>query len=112
MLKKEDNIIKNYLKKLKLLERYNKFYFEKDSPVVSDKQYDDLKKDIVKLKKNNSFLKKHGSIDKNVGFKPSSKFAKIKHAKPMLSLANAFNITDINDFIKKINNYLLSLIHI
>ena len=106
MLKKEDNIIKNYLKKLKLLERYNKFYFEKDSPVVSDKQYDDLKKDIVKLKKNNSFLKKHGSIDKNVGFKPSSKFAKIKHAKPMLSLANAFNITDINDFIKKINNYL------
>ena len=106
MSKKEDDIISNYLKKKNLLEKYNKFYYDKDSPSVNDQQYDDLKKKIIELEKNNSFLKKYGSINKKVGFKPSSKFDKIKHAKPMLSLANAFNIIDVGDFIKKINNYL------
>jgi len=106
MPKKEDNIIKNYLKKIKLIEQYNKFYYDQDSPIVSDQQYDDLNKEIIELEKNNSFLKKHGSISNNVGFRPSSKFNKIKHAKPMLSLMNAFDASSIEDFIKKINNYL------
>jgi DNA ligase (NAD+) len=106
MSKTTDNIIKDYLIKKKLLEKYNKFYYDKDSPVVTDQKYDNLKKKIIELENNNSFPKKYPSINKNVGFKPSLKFAKIKHVKPMLSLANAFNINDINDFIKKINNYL------
>ena len=106
MPKKEDNIIKNYLKKIKLIEQYNKFYYDQDSSIVSDQQYDDLNKEIIELEKNNSFLKKHGSISNNVGFRPSSKFNKIKHAKPMLSLMNAFDASSIEDFIKKINNYL------
>ena len=106
MPKKEDSIIQNYLKKIRLLEKYNNFYYDKDSPLISDQQYDDLRKEIIKLEENNSFLKKYNSINDNVGYKPSSKFKKIKHAKPMLSLANAFNIEDIEDYIKKINNYL------
>ena len=106
MSKKEDDIIANYLKKIKLLNQYNKFYYDKDSPVISDELYDGLKKEIIKLEENNIFLKKYNSINEKVGFKPSSKFAKIKHSKPMLSLANAFNASDIDDFVKKINNYL------
>ena len=106
MSKNKDNIIKNYLKKRKKLNVYDKFYYDKDSPAATDQQYDSIKKEIIELEKNNFFLKKYSSINKKVGFKPSSKFAKIKHSKPMLSLANAFNIGDIEDFIKKINNYL------
>ena len=106
MTKNKDNIIKNYLKKRKILKVYDKFYHEKDSPVATDQQYDSVKKEIIELEKDNSFLKKYSSINEKVGFKPSSKFTKIKHSKPMLSLANAFNIGDIKDFIKKINNYL------
>jgi len=106
MSKTKDNTIKNYLKKTKLLQEYNKFYYDKDSPIVTDQQYDALKKEIIKIEINNSFLKKYSSVSDSVGFKPSSKFAKIKHAKPMLSLSNAFNIRDIEDFIKKINNFL------
>ena len=44
MSKTTDNIIKDYLIKKKLLEKYNKFYYDKDSPVVTDQKYDDLKK--------------------------------------------------------------------
>jgi len=106
MLKKEDGIVKNYLKKRKLLEEYNKFYYDKDSPIITDQEYDTVKQETIELEKNYNFLKKYGSINDRVGFKPSSKFTKIKHAKPMLSLANAFNIGDVSDFIKKINNYL------
>jgi len=106
MPRKEDNIIKNYLEKVKLIEKYNKSYYDEDLPTTSDQQYDELKKEILELGKNHSFLKKYGSINNKVGFKPSSKFNKIKHAKLMLSLANAFDNIDIKDFIKKINNYL------
>jgi len=106
MSKKKDNTTKNYLNKKRLLEKYNKFYYDKDSPVVSDQSYDDLKKQIIELENKNVTLRKFGSINNKVGFKPSSKFNKIKHAKPMLSLANAFDANDIADFIKKINNYL------
>ena len=41
-----------------------------------------------------------------VGAKPASKFKKIKHLKPMLSLSNAFGKDDMKDFLSKIRNYL------
>ena len=103
---REDEIIKDYLKKVKLIEKYNKFYYDKDSPKISDHKYDELKKETQTLEKKYLFLKKYETINNKVGFKPSSKFQKIKHSKPMLSLANAFNNNDIKDFTKKINNYL------
>jgi len=106
MSSKEDVIIQNYLKKVKFIEKYNESYYAKDSPIVSDQKYDELKKETLELEKKHSFLKKYGSIKNKIGFKPSSKFNKIKHSKPMLSLANAFNNEDIKDFEKKINNYL------
>ena len=106
MSSKEDSIIKNYLEKVESIEKHNKSYYDKDSPIISDQKYDELKKKTLDLEKKYSFLKKYGSMDKKVGFKPSSKFNKIKHSKPMLSLANAFDSNDIKDFIKKINNYL------
>ena len=106
MINKEDNIIKNYLDKIKLIEKHNQSYYDNDSPDVPDQKYDELKKEIIELEKKYIFLKKYGSVQNKIGFKPSSKFNKIKHSKPMLSLANAFNGKDINDFGKKINNYL------
>ena len=78
MSKTKDNINKNYLKKIKLLQSYDKFYYDKDSPVVNDQQYDTLKKEIITLEINNSFLKKYSRVNDSVGYKPSSKFGKIK----------------------------------
>ena len=103
---KEDSITKNYLKIVKLIKKYNKAYYDKDTPEVSDQKYDELKKETLDLEKKYLFLKKFSSITNLVGFKPSSKFNKIKHSKPMLSLANAFDNNDIKDFAKKIDNFL------
>ncbi len=104
MEKKE--IEKSYIKKIEKLNRYNKAYFEQDNPIVSDKDYDDLKNKILDFEKKYSFLKKKKSPLEKIGYKPSSKFKKIKHLKPMLSLSNAFEIEDMKVFLSKINNFL------
>ncbi len=106
MGKENSEIIKDYQKKIKLIKRYNKLYYNDDSPSVSDSEYDKLKREVVDLEKKNKFLKKFGSIKNIVGSKPSNKFKKTKHTKPMLSLSNAFNKEDMVSFLKKINNYL------
>ena len=95
-----------YIKKIDELIKYNKFYFLKDSPVISDDRYDALKLEVIELEKNYPFLKKYRSIDKIIGAPPSNKFKKIKHLVPMLSLSNAFDIKNMGDFIKKIKNLL------
>ena len=106
MPKEKSDIIKDYQKKIKLIKKYNKLYYNDDSPLIPDSEYDKLKKEIVDLEDQNRFLKKFGSIKNIVGSKPSNKFKKIKHTKPMLSLSNAFGKEDMVNFLKKINNYL------
>jgi len=104
MNKKKIEII--YKKKIKLLNEYNKNYYDKSSPLVTDKKYDDLKKDILLLEKNNKFLNSNNSPSKTVGYKPSKNFKKAFHRFPMLSLANAFGREDLINFEKKILNFL------
>ena len=99
-------IINFYKKKISLLKKHNKLYFNNDSPIISDAEYDSLKKEIINLEKDNDFLKKLNLNHKIVGSPPSNKFKKIKHLKPMLSLSNAFDKNDMKDFVSKISNFL------
>ena len=99
-------IKKDYLNKVKLLNKYNKFYYDKSNPIVSDQEYDDLKLDIFKIEKKYPNLISKESPSLKVGFKPSKNFKKIKHKIPMLSLRNAFNEEDLVNFEKKILNFL------
>ena len=97
---------KEYVKKISLLNQYNKNYYDLSSPLVTDSIYDELKIEILNLEKNNPFLKDDKSPSKIVGFRPSKNFKKIKHREPMLSLANAFSKDDLVNFEKKIINFL------
>tara|TARA_Y100001935_G_scaffold3232_1_gene2645 strand:+ start:331 stop:2361 length:2031 start_codon:yes stop_codon:yes gene_type:complete len=96
----------DYKKKIKLIDKLNKFYYEKSKPLVSDSEYDDLKNEVLRLEKDNDFLKSKYSPAKMVGFKPSKNFKKVSHRVQMLSLANAFTEEDLVNFEKKILNYL------
>ena len=102
----EKDIEKKYKKKIRLINRYNKFYFNESNPIVSDQEYDELKAEILSLESNNKSLKSIKSPSKNVGYKPSKNFKKITHRVPMLSLANAFGREDLINFEKKIFNFL------
>ena len=99
-------IKKDYLKIINELQSHNKAYYEKDKPITSDQQYDILKKKIFDLENEYKFLKSDQSPKESVGFKPSKNFQKVKHKVPMLSLSNAFNEEDLNNFEKKILNFL------
>ena len=104
MEKKE--IEKVYNKKINKLRKHDKAYFLRDKPLISDKEYDDIKNDILKLEKKYTYLKNKNSPSKKVGYEPSSKFKKVQHDIPMLSLANAFSKENIEDFLKKIKKFL------
>jgi DNA ligase (NAD+) len=95
-----------YLKKIELVKKYNKNYYDKNKPIVSDQIFDLLKKDIINLESKYKFLKNEHSPTKSVGFEPSKNFQKVKHRVPMLSLGNAFEENDLKNFEKKINNFL------
>ncbi len=100
------NLISKFKKKINELKAHNKHYFSEDNPIISDREYDDLKKELIKLERENKFLKKLNLLDNLVGSPPTNKFKKIKHLLPMLSLSNAFDKDDMVDFLKKINNFL------
>ena len=103
---KKEEIYKKYNKKIKLLTKYNKFYFDKSAPIVSDKEYDDLKGEILYLENKYAFLKSKSSPATVIGHKPSKNFKKSSHKIPMLSLSNAFSEDDLINFEKKIINFL------
>ena len=99
-------ILSDYKKKIKLLIEYNKSYYDSNKSLVTDKEYDELKKDILILESNHSFLDSKNSPSKTVGFKPSKNFQKLPHKVPMLSLSNAFDKEDLVNFEKRILNFL------
>ena len=103
-IKKE--IISKHKKNLNIIKEHNKNYYINDKPKISDAEYDQIKIEALKLENRYSFLKNYQSINSIIGAKPFNKFKKIKHLSPMLSLANAFNFEDMQDFLKKIKNFL------
>ena len=99
-------IQKKYNNKIKLINKYNDFYYDKSQPIVDDQVYDNLKREILQLEIDYDFLRSEKSPSKNVGHKPSRNFKKSLHKVPMLSLGNAFSEDDLNNFEKKIKNFL------
>ena len=105
-MKEKNEIIQKYKLKVKNLKIHNNLYYNNDNPEITDAEYDFLKKEIFNLEKKYKYLDNLNLTKKIVGSKPTSKFKKFKHLRPMLSLANAFNKSDMEDFLKKIFNFL------
>ena len=103
---KKKEIQKKYKNKIKLISKYNTSYYDKSDPIVNDHVYDVLKKEILQLESDYKFLKSENSPSNVVGHKPSKNFNKSLHKVPMLSLGNAFSEEDLENFEKKIKNFL------
>ena len=95
---------KNQFIKLKSqLKKFNKSYYN-SKPDITDSEFDKLKAKYEEILNKNPLLRNLDDI--GVGTQPSSKFKKIQHKSPMLSLANSFSLNDLNDFFNKAKNYL------
>jgi DNA ligase (NAD+) len=100
-------LIKNkYQEKIRLIKKYNKKYYNENLSTITDSEYDELKKEVLILESKYHFLNDKNSPSINVGHKPLKHFKKATHRVPMLSLGNAFSEQDLENFEKKIMNYL------
>ena len=103
---KKKQIEEKYNNYINLFKKYNNYYYNKNKPVVSDREFDELKLKITYLEEKYNYLKSVDSPKNIVGYKPSKNFKKISHKVPMLSLSNAFTEEDLLNFEKKILNFL------
>src|SRR5882724_8032669 len=95
------------LKRLALeIESHDKHYYQDDAPKISDADYDALRKRVNAIEARFPELVTSESPSQKVGAKPSGRFAKVRHAVPMLSLDNAFAEEDVVDFVARIRRFL------
>ena len=77
-------------------------YYNDDAPEISDYEYDNLMKELIKIEEENPQIKRADSPSSRVGGKPLDKFTQITHKIPMLSLSNAYSDKDLKDFDKRV----------
>ena len=95
------------LKRLALeLEGHDRRYYQDDAPSVTDAEYDALRQRYNAIEKRFPEFVTSESPSQKIGAQPSGRFAKVRHAVPMLSLDNAFAEQDVLDFAARIRRFL------
>src|ERR1043165_9325306 len=88
------------------LTEHDKRYYQNDKPTVTDAEYDTLKRRYGEIEQRFPELKTLESLTLKVGAPPTGRFAKVRHAVPMLSLDNAFSEEDVTRFVDRIRRFL------
>jgi DNA ligase (NAD+) len=89
-----------------LINKYDKAYYQDAESLVSDREYDKLFADLVKLENDNPALIQSDSPTQRVGGKPLTQFEQVTHDVPMLSLQNTYSREEVEDFHKRISKEL------
>jgi DNA ligase (NAD+) len=85
---------------------HDKLYYEKDQPEISDAEYDALMRELIRLEREHPELLSPDSPTQRIAAQASSKFAKARHAVPMLSLANALSREELVEFVERVRRFL------
>ena len=85
---------------------HDKRYHQEDAPTISDAAYDALRRRNEAVEARFPHLVRADSPSRRVGAAPAAKFAKVRHAIPMLSLGNAFAPEEVADFVGRVRRFL------
>jgi DNA ligase (NAD+) len=85
---------------------HDRRYHGEDAPTISDAEYDALRRELEAIEARFPDLAGTGEASASVGAKASDKFAKVRHAVPMLSLGNAFSDEEIGEFVERVRRFL------
>ena len=103
-----NNIKKKIEKMIENILKYNQYYYTNNESLISDVEYDNLIKELKELEEQYPQFKSVESPTEKVGATNlrESKFQKITHKKPMLSLSNTYNEGEISDFIERVRKLI------
>src|SRR3989440_214923 len=85
---------------------HDKRYYQEDTPTVSDAEYDVLRRRNEEIERRFPDLVRTDSPSRRIGAAPAQKFAKVRHAVPMLSLGNAFSDDEVGEFVTRVRRFL------
>jgi DNA ligase (NAD+) len=85
---------------------HDRAYYQNDAPVISDADYDVLRRRYEALEGQFPELADEDSLSRKVGAAPAEKFAKVAHAVPMLSLGNIFSDEELEEFVARVKRFL------
>ena len=85
---------------------HDRRYYQEDAPLVSDADYDALRRRYEALEARFPQLATPESLTRKIGAAPAEKFAKIRHALPMLSLGNVFSDEEVVEFVARVRRFL------
>jgi DNA ligase (NAD+) len=85
---------------------HDRRYHGEDAPIISDAEYDELRRRYSALEEAFPQLAGADSLNRKVGAAPSEKFAKVRHRVPMLSLGNIFADEEVEEFCARVRRFL------
>lgn len=88
------------------ISHHDKLYYSEDAPSISDADYDAMRLRNSAIEARFPELVRADSPSEKVGAAPAEQFGKLRHVVPMLSLGNAFNGEDVQDFLDRIRRFL------
>jgi DNA ligase (NAD+) len=88
---------------------HDRLYYQKAAPEISDVEYDALRRRNLAIEARFTDLVRPDSPSNRVGAAPAAGFTKVRHARPMLSLDNAFGEEDVAEFFSGVRRFLKEL---
>src|SRR5215469_1617810 len=97
---------KNIAQLREKIRKHDRLYYQDAAPIISDREYDQLYKELVDLETQFPDLLTPDSPTQHIGGKPLEAFAQIQHRSPMLSLDNTYSEEEVANFYKRITRLL------
>src|SRR5438094_6996176 len=85
---------------------HNRRYYEEAAPTISDREYDQLYRELAELEKKFPQFAREDSPTRRVGGQPLKQFAQVTHRVPMLSLDNTYSVEEVTEFYARITRLL------
>jgi len=88
------------------IERHNYLYYVKNEPEISDREFDALMAELVRLEREHPELLTPDSPSQKVGGEPIEQFQTAEHIAPMLSMDNTYNGDEVREFHERVTRLL------